>query len=874
MGQFLSGLFQPSPSSVIKKVRSLASKWREAKDRVLRDTAMGLRERAKKGESLNRLMPEAFALTVVAAERTLRMCPFDTQIHGGVELARSKIVEMKTGEGKTLAATMPAFLHSLYGKGVHVVTVNDYLAKRDASWMGPLYELLGATVGCIQEDMSESREEEIALRRAAYACDITYVTNSECVFDYLRDNLASTPDEVVHRGRHAAILDEVDLLLVDEAQMPLIISGPASFDKNVIIRADEVIRRLVADRDYEVDHRFHAVSFTEEGQERVEEILGVGSLSDPENLAWAHAVHQSLQAHGIQERNVDYIVQNGSVYIIDEHTGRVSPDKRYSNGLHQALEAKERLVVRSENRTLSKTSYQHYFRAYTHLAGMTGTAWTIRGELEGVYGLRTARIPTHRPMIRKDYKTVLYRTAKEKREAVAKEIASAHEIGRPVLLGTLSVEESEAVSSLLHKRKIPHSVLNAKQNEQEALVISKAGRLGAVTVSTAMAGRGTDIMLGGDPRILASELISKDAPEAEAEAEAEAEMKKLEETCAKERVAVVQAGGLLVIGTGEHESERIDDQLRGRSGRQGDPGASRFYISLEDPVYQEYGEKKVLPQLMERTAGHPEGAPITDPSVFSALKALKRNIEITNASSRKDVLKFDAVLEERRAAIWARRRALMTACDPDEWQAQVEELIEDLVDRLSEKINVEAEEAGESLHRGEVWRRVLESVQRPSFHDEQDDEAEPDLSMGREEVVDRINALYKERLGRPDDAQLFDWERAMLLSVIDNLWPQYLNELEGVEQDVHLRAYAQTDPFVAFRTEAASMFGKLMHDIELMALRIWLSAKSFEEVLAAAQSRSVRSAASFAAPRRAHGYAKKKKPKEKSRTKKKIKARE
>lgn len=827
MGNFFNRIMGRSPVSQAIEIQKTASKWRDITDSDLKNKAAELKDRARKGEKEQHLLTEAFACAVIAAERSIGLHPFDVQIQGGIALAQGKVAEMKTGEGKTLAATMPAFLLSLYGKGVHMVTVNDYLARRDAEWMGPVYKMLGASVGCIQENMADTPKEETALRQAAYACDITYVTNSECVFDYLRDNLAVSKDQLVHRFRHAAILDEIDLLLIDEAQMPLIISGSAADDKSVVLKADSAVRQLRPGRDFEVDRRQHAVTLTEAGQFKVESLLGVGTLEDPDNVAFAHVVHQALQAYGLYERDVAYMVQDKSVYIIDDHTGRASPEKRYSNGLHQALEAKERLPIRGENTTLSKSSYQHYFRSYARLSGMTGTAWSVRRELEAVYGLEVVRIPTCKPMIRADYRKTLLRTAEEKRAAVVSAIVEAHKAGRPVLVGTLSVEESEAVSKMLTAASVPHQVLNARHHAQEAEIVAQAGRLGAVTVSTNMAGRGTDIMLGGDPKGAALKATAWDSPEFEATLGVK------ERQCGVEREKVIKAGGLLVIGTGEHDAERIDDQLRGRAGRQGDPGASYFYISLDDPLYKRFGEQKILPLLKARCADQPYGVPIRDPSVLKALNSLRISIETNDGAARKEVLRFDSVLHERRETVWEWRRSLLMTENRNDWHETVRELINDLVDRLGEETFAAAETQATPVTKEDRWNQVYTRITHPH----RAPQAEGITVKDREGVITTVDAMYQARLGTPHDEQLMEWERILLLHIIDTLWPRYLNDLESVEQDVHLRTYAQVDPFVAFRTEAARMFGELMIDIQLSALRAWLSAQVTEHTAAASNPR-------------------------------------
>ena len=818
MRDLINSLFEPSARSLIRKVRAAEKRMRSLTDGGLRVRTDAFRERLERGESLASLVPEAFACVIVAAERTVGMRHFDVQIQGGVELARGRIVEMKTGEGKTLVATLPAYLHALAGKGVHIVTVNDYLASRDAEWMAPIYELLGLTVGCVQEQMGADRLEEIRQRRAANACDITYVTNAELVFDFLRDNLAFHPSEIVQRGVHFAIVDEVDLLLIDEAQTPLIISGPGQGDETSIRQADAAVRGLDEGRDYKADHRSRAVALTDKGLAAIEAVLDIGSLTDPQNLAWAHAVYQALQAHGIYERDVEYIIENAEIHIVDEHTGRVSADKRYSNGLHQALEAKEGVPIQDEDLTLAKTSYQYYFRAYPVLSGMTGTAWSEREELRKTYFRKVVRIPTHKEMIREDYERVALLTTPEKHVAVVAEIEETRDLGRPVLVGTVSVEESERLSAMLDSRGIPHAVLNARQHDDEAAVIAQAGRVGAVTISTNMAGRGTDIVLGGNPRFLAAEQGGT------SEDEREAALERFREQCNEEHERVVAAGGLHVIGTAEHESVRLDNQLRGRAGRQGDPGTSSFYVCLEDPVYRRFGQKKVLPRLWDLLDDHPTGEEISETAVLAALNELRRKVEVENEAVRLDVLKYDAVIHDRREAIWGWRRSLLKTQHADEWKSSCRDVIEDLLQRLDEdfeRVSESASEKVESPSSREKWRELLGLVYGwlPMPELERD-------PADASQAVDALHERYLARFGGETDTLLIEWERMSLLGIIDSLWPQYLNDLERVEEGIWMRSFAQQDPFVEFRREAAQMYGALMKDIELNALRGWLSVQS------------------------------------------------
>ena len=818
MPGFFRSLFEPSGKSVLKQVRRREERLRELTDDQLRVVVDGVRERLRAGEDALSEMAEVFAAVVVASERTLGMRHFDVQILGGVELARGRVVEMKTGEGKTLVATLPATLHALSGQGLHVVTVNDYLARRDAEWMGPIYELLGLSVGVIQETMGGSRLEELEARQVAYGCDITYVTNSELVFDSLRDNLAYRPAEVVQRGHWYAIVDEVDLLLIDEAQTPLIISGPGRDDPTLIRQANAAVARLTPDRHWKADHKTRSAYLTEAGLDRVQRRLKSGSLYAPENLPWAHAVYQALQGHAIYERDVEYIVAGDEIHIVDEHTGRVSPEKRYSNGLHQALEAKEGVTIKSEDLTLAKTSYQYFFRGYTGLGGMTGTAWSEREELRKTYHLKVVRIPTHKPMIREDFERVVYLTLEEKREAVEAEIAEAHEAGRPALVGTVSVEESEALAARLRRLGIDHEVLNARLHEREAEIVAQAGRAGAVTISTNMAGRGTDIQLGGNAEALAAEEAE---PGSVAYQEA---LARAEAVVAAEREQVLVAGGLLVVGTGEHESVRIDNQLRGRAGRQGDPGGSVYYVSLEDPVYRRFGQKKVLSALLAELEDHPEGEQVDDPAVLAVLEELRRKVEVENQAVRQEVFKYDSVVHDRRERIWGWRRSLLGTQERDQWLESTRDMIRDLLERLDEELEVEVEEGEGKPTARQRWEAILRRVLGWLPAEELDEAAVVELDQAVELLFDR----YQRRLDTPAADAVLGWERQVLLDVIDLLWPQYLNDLERVEEGIWMRSFAQIDPFVEFRKEAAVMFGQLLRDIEIDVLRAWLSVEVVE----------------------------------------------
>ncbi|RJO74299.1 MAG: preprotein translocase subunit SecA [Myxococcales bacterium] len=811
--EVIDWLTEPSAKAVLGRVNARREETRALSDAALRAKTGEFKARLEKGERLFSLMPEAFAAVREAARRTIGLEPFDVQILGGVQLAKGRIVEMKTGEGKTLVATLPACLHALAGQGVHVVTVNDYLARRDADWMGAVYAFLGLSVGCIQERMGDSPYEEGRARKAAYACDVTYGTNSELVFDLLRDNLAYSLDDVVHRGQHYAIVDEVDLLLIDEAQTPLIISGKGEEDKGIFKTVDRITRTLKEGPDYQADRKTRTAALTDEGLTRVERSLGVGSLSHPDNLPWMHAVHQSLQAHAVFGRDVEYIVEDGRVFIVDEHTGRVSEDKRFSDGLHQALEAKEGVPIQTEDVTLAKTSYQHYFLGYRTLAGMTGTAWSEREEFAKIYGRKVVRLPTHRPMVRKDYERIVFKTLEAKHNAVVEEVVEAHEAGRPVLVGSVSVAESERLSALLSRRGVPHHVLNAKQHAREAEIVVLAGARGAVTISTNMAGRGTDIMLGGNPEALAAR---ETAPSSPAHAEALARAKR---QCAEEHDAIAEAGGLYVIGTGEHESVRIDNQLRGRSGRQGDPGSSIYFVSLDDPVYQKFGRERTLPELRRLLENHPDDEPVENPRVGSALKELRKKVEIENYAIRVDVFKFDTVVAERRTSIWNWRRSLLEQGDLDAWRGEAEELAADALDAVYDELRRaprDEADAGPPPTQDALWRLALAQLFGRAL-----DEGTTIFDADRAHTL--LVERYRARFGLGMDEPIAGWERRTLLDTIDHLWTQFLTDLERVETGIGLRGYASLDPFIEFRKEAGQLFGQFMRDVRLHAARAWLA---------------------------------------------------
>jgi preprotein translocase subunit SecA len=718
---------------------------------------------------------------------------FDVQIIGAMALNDGYFTEMKTGEGKTLVATLAAYLNALAGKGVHVVTVNDYLAKRDAEWMGPFYRFLGLTVGIILEDMGDTDTIEYRNRRAAYACDITYGTNHEIAFDYLRDNLAEDPEEIVHRGFHYAIVDEVDFLLIDEARTPLIISGPAYKGNTLFKKVDRIVRRLIKGKHYEVDRKTHSVSMTDTGFDVMEKGLGIKGLTNPEHIPYFHAVHNSVHAHGLYKRDVDYIVQNGNIVIVDEFTGRVSEDKRFSHGLHQALEVKEGVKLRSEDQTLAKITYQTFFSRYTKLSGMSGTVVPEKDEFKQVFGRDVHVVPTNRPTIREDYQDEVFDTSSEKHQAIVQEILDKRSQGRPVLVGTSSVKESEQLSKLLKRAGVPHSVLNARNHRKEAQIIAQAGRKGAVTISTNMAGRGTDIILGGNPDMNSMGGGKQNPKEPKIKHE-------------QERESIIAAGGLHVIGTTRHESVRIDNQLRGRAGRQGDPGSSQFFVSLDDDIWKKFG-KLVIKNIRIGLRSQPRqnGQPISSRKIILALRRLQRTVERDNQSIRMDVLKYDRVIHVQREAIYNWRRGLVTGEGYD-FKDLISKTINDLVQKHPD-------------------RETLEQALQRHFHvpfDLGEDTDATDIAFNK--VLSLLSHREK-TMGREN---LENAGCQILLEVIDPLWKEHLDQLEILEDEIGYEAYAEIDPVVAWSKRAAQMWESLVQQIRSRAVTLWFQIEGFE----------------------------------------------
>ena len=785
----------------ITAIGALEPEYQGLSDEALRAKTAEFRARIADGASLDDLLPEAFAAAREAGRRRLGLRPYDVQLVGGVVLHRGKIAEMATGEGKTLVATLPAYLNALSGKGVHIVTVNEYLAKRDAEWMRPVYDALGLTVGFSVSGQSPDE------KRAAYAADITYGTNNEFGFDYLRDNLSFSLEDRVQRELNYAIVDEVDSVLVDEARTPLIISGAATEDTTLYSRIDRLVPRLKAQKeedgpgDFAIEEKHKQVHLTEEGHQHLEELLAQtgllkegDSLYAAHNMALMHHVNAALRAHHIYKREVDYIVRNGEVIIVDEFTGRTMEGRRWSEGLHQAVEAKEGVTIQAENQTVASITFQNYFRMYDKLSGMTGTADTEAYEFQDIYGLEVVVIPTNRPIVRKDLPDQVYLTQAEKFDAIVTDIEDCHHRGQPTLVGTTSIEVSEYLSGLLKKAKVPHNVLNAKQHEREAEVVAEAGRPGTVTIATNMAGRGTDIVLGGNPVKELEEAGEDEARRAEVKAQWE-----------QRHAQVLEAGGLHIVGTERHESRRIDNQLRGRSGRQGDPGSSRFYLSLEDNLMRIFASDRVK-GLMSKL-GMQKGEAIEHSWVTKAIENAQRKVEAHNYDIRKELLDYDNVANDQRKVIYAERAELMSTADVSDMVGEMRrDAVTAVLDEFIPPDSVEdmwdvagAEQALEREFGAKMMlRRWLE------------DDAELDEGKLKDRVVKRFEEDFAAKEAQVGAEVMRQFEKAVTLQALDQLWKEHLAAMDHLRQGIHLRGYAQQDPKQAYKREAFAMFTEML----------------------------------------------------------------
>ena len=784
---------------LIDKINALEPEFQKLSDDEIKAKTAELSERAKGGESLDDLLPEAFANCREAAHRALGLRAFDTQLMGGVFLHQGNISEMKTGEGKTLVATFPSYLNALTGEGVHIVTVNDYLAKRDAEWMSKVYSALGMTTGVVYP---QQPEEE---KRAAYACDITYSTNNELGFDYLRDNMKSELSEMFQRGHNFAVVDEVDSILIDEARTPLIISGPAQ-DRTELYKAIDALIPELSDEHYTIEEKNRQVSFSEEGNDYLEELLqkhGIlpedQSLYDPESTTIVHHVNQGLRAHKLFTRDKDYIVRDGDVVLIDEFTGRMMAGRRLSEGLHQAIEAKEGCDIRPENVTLAQVTFQNYFRLYNKLGGMTGTAATEAEEFAEIYGLGVVEVPTNRPIARIDEDDAVYRTAREKFEAIVEEIKAAHKKGQPILVGTTSIEKSEFLSDMLSKAGVKHNVLNARQHEQEAQIVADAGKLGAVTIATNMAGRGTDIKLGGNVEFKIMEAIAANPEEHPDEIRA-----RIEKAHTADEQAVKDAGGLFVLATERHESRRIDNQLRGRSGRQGDPGRSSFFLSLDDDLMRIFGSDrldKVLSSL-----GMKEGEAIVHPWVNKSLERAQAKVEGRNFDIRKQLLKFDDVMNDQRKVIFGQRREIMEAADLSEIaQDMRHEVIADLVETHMPPKTYADQWDVDGLHEACIEALGIDAPVADWANEEGVDDE--DVMERLENAADEMMAQKAAHFG-PESMRMI--EKQVLLQTIDSKWREHLLTLEHLRSVVGFRGYAQRDPLNEYKNESFQLFESML----------------------------------------------------------------
>ena len=825
---------------IVKQINELEAEISKLSDSELRGKTKYFKKQIKEeGKTLDDILPEAFAVVREASKRTLGLRHFDVQLIGGIILHQGRIAEMKTGEGKTLVATLPVYLNALEEKGVHVITVNDYLAKRDSEWMGKLYKFLGLSVGLVINGMDPDQKQK------AYNADITYGTNNEFGFDYLRDNMVIYKNQLVQRDLHYAIVDEIDSILIDEARTPLIISGRANESSDLYKKADDFVKRLepkviveedVKDYDqaednekydYIVDLKAKSASLTQKGIKKAEEFFKLDNFNDLENSTLVHHVNQALRAHGVMKKDIDYIVKNGEVLIVDEFTGRIMYGRRYNNGLHQAIEAKEHVKIADESKTLATITFQNYFRMYNKLAGMTGTAMTEAAEFEEIYNLDVVSIPTNKPMIRKDENDVIYKTEKAKFNAVVESVKQSYEKGQPVLIGTVSIEKSEKLSKLLQKERIPHEVLNAKSHEKEAMIVAQAGKFGAVTIATNMAGRGTDIMLGGNSEYLAKEeMIKNRVPENLVEEantyyetddqeilRAREQFKKLvekyDEKIKEEKEKVLAAGGLKIIGTERHESRRIDNQLRGRSGRQGDPGESKFYIALEDDLMKIFGGDTIT--KVYNTLGADENMPIESRIISKAVENAQKKVEGRNFAIRKNVLKYDDVNNVQREIIYKQRREVLDG--------------ENLRDNMVNMINSVADETVDSyinVEKNTVDVEPLDNEIQTNFgifmrEYLKENEKEPETI--KEELKKQAIARYEEKEKDVGD-QMRELERVVLLKVVDEKWMTHIDSMEELKDGIGLRAYGQQDPVVKYRMEGMDMFEEMISNIKFDVVKI------------------------------------------------------
>ena len=832
---------------IVEKINSLEPAMKELSDSELVAKTPYFKEQLENGKTLDDILPEAFAVVREASRRVLGMRHFDVQLIGGIILHQGRIAEMKTGEGKTLVATLPVYLNALTGEGVHVITVNDYLAKRDSEWMGNLYRFLGLSVGLVIAGMNPKQKQE------AYACDVTYGTNNEFGFDYLRDNMVIYKNQLVQRKLKYAIVDEIDSILIDEARTPLIISGRGAQSSNLYQKADHFVKKLQAkviieedDKDYEqeednekydyiVDLKAKTATLTQQGIKKAEQEFGLENFNDLENSELVHDVNQALHANGIMKKDKDYIVKDGQVLIVDEFTGRIMYGRRYNDGLHQAIEAKEHVKINDESKTLATITFQNYFRMYEKLSGMTGTAMTEEAEFQEIYKLDVVEIPTNKPMIRKDNSDIIYKNEDAKFRAVIADIKKAHEKGQPVLIGTVSIDKSEKLSKLLDKEGIPHEVLNAKYHEKEAQIIAQAGKFGAVTIATNMAGRGTDIMLGGNSEYLAKQEMRKlkytdeEIEDAAAHNETDDKAilaarekfneleKKFDNEIKEEKEKVIEAGGLKIIGTQRHESRRIDNQLRGRSGRQGDPGESRFYIGLDDDLMKIFGGDIVT--KVYNTLGADEDMPIESRLISKAVENAQKKVEGRNFSIRKNVLQYDDVMNVQRTVIYEQRRDVLDGMNLKEnilkMMDSVVELIVDshIVD--GEEVNKEsiAQDIETNLGISDVAALKTEKFDRNALVDE---------------LIAKVHEIYASKETEFGEENLRELERVVMLKIVDQKWMDHIDNMDELKKGIGLRGYGQQDPVVQYRLEGTEMFDDMIEDIRMDVVKILLNIRKKE----------------------------------------------
>ena len=830
----------------VEKINELEPEISKLSDSELRNKTNEFKNKLKNGSSLNDILPEAFAVCREASKRVLGMRHFDVQLIGGIILHQGRIAEMKTGEGKTLVATLPVYLNALTGEGVHVVTVNDYLAKRDSEWMGKLYRFLGLSIGLVISGMNPKAKKE------AYACDITYGTNNEYGFDYLRDNMVIYKDQLVQRKLNFAIVDEIDSILIDEARTPLIISGRGKQSSDLYKKADKFVRKLIPkviveedaknfvqaedneNYDYIVDLKAKSASLTQKGIKKAEEEFGLENFNDIENSEIVHNVNQALRAHGVMKKDIDYIVKDGEVLIVDEFTGRIMYGRRYNNGLHQAIEAKENVKIADESKTLATITFQNYFRMYNKLSGMTGTAMTEEAEFREIYNLDVISIPTNKPMIRQDLNDIIYKNEKAKFNAIVQSVKESHEKGQPVLIGTVSIEKSEKLSNILKKEGIKHEVLNAKYHEKEAEIIAQAGKYGAVTIATNMAGRGTDIMLGGNSEYLAKEEMRKlgyseeqinqatafnetDDQEIIASRNKFKELQnKYNSLIKEEKEKVIAAGGLKIIGTERHESRRIDNQLRGRSGRQGDPGESRFYIGLDDDLMKIFGGETIT--KLYDTLGADENMPIESKLISNSVESAQRRVEGRNFSIRKNVLNYDDVMNTQREIIYKQRREILDGEDlKGNVLGMIKSLIEDIATPYFADEHINKEGLLQELN-ANLTITELNSLQKPDVH----------LKEVIEEAVEKATAIYEERENEIGSEELRELERVVTLKVVDEKWMDHIDNMDELKDGIGLRAYGQKDPVVQYRIEGFDMFDQMVLDIKTDVVKFLMHARKRE----------------------------------------------